>query len=110
MPSVKKPKILFVACPVFASPAALVVRTQGTGDSLLTTFIALYHGQTVNSARILAVSADPHLVAGVANELLLNGLPETSGTPNSDPIENALWEGRQKALRLVKTESADAAP
>jgi hypothetical protein len=36
----------------------------------VTTFVAVYRGESVHDARLLAVSSDPLLVARFANELL----------------------------------------
>jgi hypothetical protein len=39
-------------------------------EQALTSFIALYQGDTVASSKILAITADPHLVSDFAHRLL----------------------------------------
>jgi hypothetical protein len=71
-------------------------------EVLMTTFIALYRGQTIAEARIIAVSADPSLVADVSSRLLQSQTDE-----NQDTIIAAFEMGRRDALRLIKQEAAD---
>lgn len=68
----------------------------------MTTFIALYRGQTIAEARIIAVSADPSLVADVSARMLQN--PEVE---NQDAIIAAFETGKRDALRLIKQEAID---
>jgi hypothetical protein len=63
----------------------------------LTTFLALYRGDSVSAARLLALSADPELVRQFAARLL-----EVSECQESDPIAKELESGRRRALELVK--------
>ena len=63
----------------------------------MTTFLALYHGPTVNSSEILAITADRHLVEEFAGRLL-GARPE----PSEDPVVTSIEEGRRKALELVR--------
>lgn len=63
------------------------------------TFLAVYHGQTIAEAQMVAVTADPALVADVASRLLQN---EREREPDTNPITAALNEGRRQALRLVQ--------
>jgi len=65
----------------------------------VTTFLALYRGNTVAEAKIVCLSADPELVAFVANKLLTS---EGNEYPSdSDSVLNALSVGRVSALRLI---------
>jgi hypothetical protein len=66
---------------------------------LLTNFIALYRGETVASAKIIAVSADTDLVADFAARML-HSQEETEG----DPVVDSLDAGRRQALRLITEE------
>lgn len=67
----------------------------------MTTFIALYRGQTIAEARIIAVSADPSLVADVSARML------QSQEENQDAVIAAFETGRRDALRLIKQEATD---
>jgi hypothetical protein len=65
----------------------------------MTSFLALYRGDTITAAQIVAVSADPHLVSDFAARLL--GEPSE---PSEDPVVVNIEEGRRKALEVVKNE------
>jgi hypothetical protein len=71
-------------------------------DTLLT-FVAIYRGQTIGSARLIAVSADPALVAEVSSRIL----HEHPGQDAVDPIIACVDEGRKRALRLITQEDRD---
>jgi hypothetical protein len=64
----------------------------------MTTLVALYRGETIGDARLIAVSADPELVAYVAAALLRE--PPSS----DDPVVAQINGGQRRALRLVKKE------
>ncbi len=69
----------------------------------MSTFLALYRGHTVADARLVAVSADPHVVADFAGRLLEQPLaPEDV----ADPVRVEIEEGRRGALRLVAGEGS----
>lgn len=68
------------------------------------TFIALYRGQTIGSARVVAVSADPDVVIRFADELL-----QKNRRAELDPIMSAVDEGRREALQLVRDEAEEEA-
>ena len=68
----------------------------------MTTFVAIYRGPTVAEARLIAVSADPALVADVSNRLL------HEDSQDADPVIQRLESGRRAALRLINREVADA--
>lgn len=65
----------------------------------MTTFLALYHGDSVSAAKLLALSAEPELVRDFAARLL--------DTPNngqsSDPVLEELEQGRRRTLQVVKS-------
>jgi len=69
----------------------------------MTTFLALYRGRTVAEAKMVAVTADPSLVATVAAHLLDTPQPE-----GEDPVITTLEQGRRGALRLITQESHEA--
>jgi hypothetical protein len=60
-------------------------------------FLALYRGESVSTAKLLAVSADREVVRQFAARLL-----ETPEDYNSDPVIAELEDGRRRALRLVQ--------
>jgi hypothetical protein len=64
------------------------------------TFIAVYRGESLQRASLVAVSTDPALVAQVAATLLADREPEPE-----DPAADAVHKGRRRALRLLKAEA-----
>lgn len=68
---------------------------------MITNFIALYRGETVASATIIAVSADANLVADFAARMLHHQEDETEG----DSVVRSLDDGRRQALRLITEET-----
>ena len=65
----------------------------------MTTFLALYRGNTIAEAKLVAVSANPSLIIFVVNQLLAS-----DPCANVDPIRGALEHGQRVALRLIKKE------
>ena len=63
----------------------------------MTTFLALYHGDTVNNSELLAVTADRRIVEDFLARLL--GQPSE---PSEDPAVVSIEEGRRKALEVVR--------
>jgi hypothetical protein len=70
-----------------------------------TSFVALYRGQSVATARLVAVSADPHLVATVSDALIT----ETAALATADAAGGCLERGRRSALRVMGREAHQAA-
>ena len=66
------------------------------------TFIAVYRGNTVTSARLIALSAEPTLVAEVSARILQEHIVD-----DSDPVVEHLERGRRSALQLIEKESTD---
>ncbi len=66
----------------------------------MASFLALYRGETINSAKMVAVTAEPEVVADFAGRLL--GEPEEL---EPDAVLYELEQGRRRALRLVKDEA-----
>lgn len=63
------------------------------------TFLAIYRGGTVASAELVAVSADPGIVAEVTRRLLgENSAPQ-------DPVTESLAHGRRSALEVIHREA-----
>lgn len=60
--------------------------------------LALYRGETLGSAKLVAVSTDPVIVARFADELL------GQDSHDSDPVNAAVDKGRRRALALVRDE------
>ncbi len=50
----------------------------------MTSFIALYRGETVSGARLVALTADPGLVRDFGTRLLGGGEPQTEGGQDED--------------------------
>ena len=65
------------------------------------TFVALYRGSTVSSAELVAVSADPEIIAQVSRQLL------GQQTAPGDPVVQKLDRGRRSALQVIHTEALD---
>jgi hypothetical protein len=66
----------------------------------MVTFVSLHRGPDIPSARPVAVSVDPELVACVAALMLDEREPD----PPGDAALDALVSGRQHALRLIAGE------
>ncbi len=63
-------------------------------------FVAIYIGDTIAEAKIVAASADPALVNHVASELLHDSrFADNRNDSNNDPIT----AGRRRILQLVET-------
>lgn len=62
----------------------------------MTTFIALYRGDSVAEAKMVAVTAAPDLVREVASRLLNEDEHE------EDAVVRELARGRRNALRIVR--------
>ena len=60
------------------------------------TFLALYRGKAIRTAKLVAVTIDPALVSMVADHLLR--VPEA---PTADPILQALAQGERHALHCM---------
>ena len=69
----------------------------------MTTFVALYRGPTVASAKLVAVTADPSLVADVSSRLLRQPADDAE-----DPVVAGLERARRSALRLIHKEASRA--
>jgi hypothetical protein len=72
------------------------------GGKTMTTFVALYRGQTIAEARLIAVSADPDLVSEVSTHLL-----DAASVSTKDPVIQRLEHGRVAALQLLEKEASD---
>ena len=69
----------------------------------MTSFIAVYRGNSISDAKMIAVSGSHSLVAYVASEIMSDALYLDDAS--DDPILSALNQGRRAALRLVKEET-----
>jgi hypothetical protein len=63
------------------------------------TFLALYRGDSVSAAKLIALTAEPGLVRDFAGRLLAEDEGE-----DSDPVLEELEGGRRRALQLVRGE------
>jgi hypothetical protein len=68
----------------------------------MATFIAIYRGETIAGARLIALSANPDLVADVSARIL----QEHPGQ-DADPAIACIEQGRRAALHLIKQEHGD---
>ena len=62
----------------------------------MTSFLALYRGESIASARLVAVTAEPQLVRDFARRMLA----KSEGQP--DLVLSELEKGRRRALELVE--------
>lgn len=67
-------------------------------------FLALYRGDSVPTAQLVTVCADPELVARFARKMLHNPDHELT-RPTGDPAVDALRGGHRQALELVREEA-----
>jgi hypothetical protein len=74
-------------------------------DPTSSTFLAVYRGPSIAAAKLIAVTADPTIIAEVTRRLL-NG----SGPDSADPVLSKLNSGRRAALRAIRREAANARP
>ncbi len=65
----------------------------------MTSFVAIYRGKSIAEAQLIAVSADPNLLARISENLLENQ------ASFADPVVQTLERGRRAALRLVVNEA-----
>ncbi len=70
---------------------------------MTTTFLALYRGESVAAAKLLALSAEPELVRDFAERMLAR--PEEQ---EPDAVLAELEHGRRRALELAKGEARQA--
>ena len=72
----------------------------------MATFVAIYRGETIAGARLIALSADPTLIADVSARIL----QEHPGKKADDPVIACVEQGRKAALRLIRKETTNAHP
>ena len=65
----------------------------------MTTWIAVYRGDSVPTAKVIAVSSEPALVRKVAQHLLIKE------SKAEDPVLSASEQGQRLALRLIVASS-----
>jgi hypothetical protein len=70
------------------------------GGITMNTFVAIYRGRTIAEARLVALSADPQLVADVSARIL----HERQAGDEPDPVIGHLERGRKAALRPIQRE------
>ncbi len=67
----------------------------------MTSFLALYRGESIGAAKIVAVNANPKLVADFAGRMLKEPVEAEIAR---DPVLSSIDDGRRRALQVVKTE------
>lgn len=70
----------------------------------MVSFLALYRGESLQAAELVAVSTDSHLVAHVAGELLTQ---EKFDPARKDPALDSIRQGKNQALQLVREEAEE---
>lgn len=76
-------------------------------------FIVVYRGRSASEARLVALSADPYLVATVVGQLLAARRLRVAGDPVVDAIDGARRSGLlliQSELRQVTGDGRDPEP
>jgi hypothetical protein len=68
----------------------------------MTSFLAIYRGKSIGEAALIAVSADPALVAEVSSKLLQNK------NNHEDKVISEIENGKRSALSLIAQEGRDA--
>jgi hypothetical protein len=68
----------------------------------LVSFIALYRGESIGAAQLVATTADPKLVRDFAERML--SVPEGQ---EPDTVLRELELGRRRALRLVRDDTQE---
>lgn len=68
----------------------------------MVSFLALYRGDSVGAAELVAVSTDPELVGRFADELL-----EERDDVHDDPVVSAIREAERRGLRVVRDEAEE---
>lgn len=72
----------------------------------MVSFLAVYRGDSLQSAELVAVSTDPGLVESVAGEILT----DRSRHPDpGDPALDSIRRGKRRALQLVRDEAGEEA-
>lgn len=66
----------------------------------MTTYVAVYRGLTISDSRLVALSANPSLVADVTTRILAERQYE-----EPDLVVACVEEGRRQALKLIKQEA-----
>ena len=69
----------------------------------MVSFVALYRGDSLSSAELIAVSNDSDLVTRVAEGLL--EVDASRDPAVGDPVVGKIKQGRQAALQMVRDES-----
>jgi hypothetical protein len=69
---------------------------------LTTSFLALYRGESVSAARLLALTADPGLVSDFTARML-----EEREEQEQDAVVRELEQGRRRVLQLVYGEASE---
>lgn len=74
--------------------------TLNAGGMDVTTFLALYRGETIGAAKMVAVTADSGIVRDFASRMLSEFAEQ-----ESDAVVSEIERGRRRALRVVRDEA-----
>jgi hypothetical protein len=66
---------------------------------LATSFLALYRGETVSSAKLVAVASEPGMVRAFADRMLAGSVE-----PENDAVVCEIEQGRRRALQVIRDE------
>lgn len=66
----------------------------------MVSFLALYRGESVGAAELVAVSTDPEIVGRFADDLL-----EQKKHAADDPVVDAIRKAERRGLRVVRDEA-----
>lgn len=66
----------------------------------MTSFVALYRGNSVRESKMVGVTDDPALVSYIASRML-DDREKVLGTADNDPVLDAVEHGHRGALRLI---------
>lgn len=73
----------------------------------MVTFVTLYRGETIQSAKMIAVTNEPEAILQVALIILEQYDFESDMEEGSnDPVVQAIEEGRKNALRVIVRETS----
>lgn len=65
----------------------------------VSTFIAIYRGETISGSKIVAVTADEEIVAAVVKAVLRE--EQSIRTVEDDPVVRTLGNARRRALKFI---------
>jgi hypothetical protein len=67
---------------------------------LTTSFLALYRGESISSAKLVAVASEPGMVRAFADRMLAGSVE-----PDGDAVVCEIEQGRRRALQVIRDEA-----